>query len=260
MNPVPLSRVRSRSVRLFSIGCGLLLAARVEGVIVSDNGFGTGAMPVAADYATETPMQIIDGLPAATTIDIAGIFKAPTASAETTGGVLGGNISGGDTVFQWTMTGSGSLSGFNRIINLPIDQNVGSVPATSTFGFETHSAPRTLLSTVQVFDTQLFRMFGQITSDTDFDLLRLVVGNDFGLPSPGKTSFTQSGANWDAGSYYDLTYRIDFVGRPGGALSGRSGSTTGTVRISVGTVVPEPGTCTLTGAVALLALARRRRG
>jgi PEP-CTERM motif len=253
------SNTCSTSFLVLVLSCSIFfIGSSARAVLVADNGFGTANMPVAADYVSQTPLQIIDGLPAATTIDIAGILKAPTASAEVAGGSLSGSISGGDSIFEWTMTGTGSLAGFNRFFNFPIDASVGSVPATSTMGFEVHAAPRTPLAPIQYFDTDMFRMFGQITGDPDFDLLRFVAGSDFGLPGPGETSFTQSGANWDAGSFFDLTYRIDFVGRPGGALSGRSGSTTGTVRISLGTVVPEPSSVLLLGGAVLAGLAHCR--
>ena len=103
----------------------------------------------------------------------------------------------------------------------------------------------------------------QITGDPDFDLLRVVAGTDFGLPSPGHTKLLQNGPNWEVDSFFDITYRIDFVGRPGGQLAGMSGSTTSTVRFSLGDpipVVPEPMTATLlaTGILAALAVTRRR--
>jgi hypothetical protein len=87
-------------------------------------------------------------------------------------------------------------------------------------------------------------LFGQITGDPDFDLLRVVAGTDFGLPSPGHTTLTQlGGGSWAVDSFFDITYRIDFVGKPGGALSGMSGSTTGTIRFSVGGAPTCTGMC-----------------
>ena len=35
-------------------------------------------------------------------------------------------------------------------------------------------------------------------------------------------------------SFFDITYRIDFVGHPGGHVGGMSGSTTGTIRMQAG--------------------------
>jgi type VI protein secretion system component Hcp len=79
--------------------------------------------------------------------------------------------------------------------------------------------------------------------DPDFDLLRITAGSDFGLPSPGHTTLTQlPGGNWNVDSFFDITYRIDFAGTPGGVLGGRSGSTTGTIRMMSGNPArpPEP--------------------
>jgi hypothetical protein len=134
--------------------------------------------------------------------------------------------------------------------------------------FEVHTAPRTLNDPLQCFDTDMFRLFSQIVNpsanDPDFDLLRVVAGTDFGLPSPGHTNLLQNGPNWEVDSFFDITYRIDFVGRPGGQLSGRSGSTTGMVTFSLGDpipCIPEPGTCALAamgGLVACAGIGRRR--
>jgi hypothetical protein len=97
---------------------------------------------------------------------------------------------------------------------------------------------------VQSFDTDMFRLFGQITGDPDFDLLRIVGGTDFGLPSPGHTTLTQlPGGQWAVDSFFDITYRIDYVGAPGGPFAGMSGSTTGTIRMGTG-----PGTQGCVGA------------
>jgi len=79
--------------------------------------------------------------------------------------------------------------------------------------------------------------------DPDFDLLRITAGNGFGLPSPGHTTLTQQpGGNWAVDSFFDITYRIDSSANPGSPLGGMSGSTTATIRMSVGDPVcgPDP--------------------
>lgn len=95
------------------------------------------------------------------------------------------------------------------------------------------TAPRTPGDPIQSFDTDMTQLQGQLPpGDPDFDLLRITAGTGFGLPSPGHTTLTQlPGGNWNVDSFFDITYRIDFVGSPGGPLSGHSGSTTGTIRL-----------------------------
>jgi len=118
-----------------------------------------------------------------------------------------------------------------------------------------HNNLRTPGSPIQSFDTDLAQMQAQLGPvDPDFDLLRISAGTNFGLPSPGHTTLTQSGSSWAVDSFFDVTYRIDFVGHPGSPFGGESGSTTGTVRI---VVAPEP--ASFLGLAGALVLFRRRR-
>jgi hypothetical protein len=114
------------------------------------------------------------------------------------------------------------LAGFSRSLNLQL-------------ACQTAVAPRVPGQPVQSFDTLMFRMQGQMIGDPDFDLLRITSGNDFSLPSPGHTTLTQlPSGDWAVDSFFDINYRIDFVGSAGGALSGMSGSTTGTIHMAAG--------------------------
>ncbi len=62
---------------------------------------------------------------------------------------------------------------------------------------------------------------GRLLGDPDFDLLRITAGGDFGMPSPGHTTLTDlGGGNWNVDSFFDITYRIDFVGQPRRPLLG----------------------------------------
>jgi len=201
-----------------------------------DNGIGTIDFPAGcALHSPDDQWMIVDGLPPGTTVQIDNTmfdigctgggavcsFPQDGDCAES-GGSLGGEKSCRVGTFHMPMQGTGTLVGFNRIIAVP-------------FSMEVHSAPRTPGNPVQSFDTDMFRLFGQITGDPDFDLLRVTGGTDFGLPSPGHTTLTQRpGGTWAVDSFFDITYRIDFVGRPGGALSGMSGSTTATIRMGTG--------------------------
>jgi hypothetical protein len=213
--------------------------------IVPDNG-GTAVLPPLSPspgctqgYLSPSDVHmIIDGLPPGTTINFgaehgnflcqpSGVcsFAVPLpggACNEPPGDGSAGEWECADSTVAGTMTGTGSLAGFNRSMNVPVE-------------LETHVQPRTPGEPVQSFDTDMFRLFGQITGDPDFDLLRIVAGSDFGLPSPGHTTLTRApGGNWNVDSYFDINYRIDFVGAPGGPLSGMSGSTTGTIRMQAG--------------------------
>jgi len=97
---------------------------------------------------------------------------------------------------------------------------------------------------VQSFNEDLYMMSGQILGggDPDFDLLRVTAGTGYGMPSPGHTILGQTGGGWAVESFFDITYRIDFVGHPASPFGGMSGSTTRTERHSLcpGTVAAAP--------------------
>jgi hypothetical protein len=88
----------------------------------------------------------------------------------------------------------------------------------------------------------MFNLEGAIFGDPDFQQLTITAGSANGLPSPGETTLTQlPSGNFAVDSFFDITYRIDFVGAPGGQLDGLSGSTTGTLRMETGeTTAPPP--------------------
>ena len=256
---------------LFALTLVTLLSpiASAANVYVPDSG-GTAQMPIQAPYPSITPMVIVNGLPGGSQININAIWLAPTVSAEQPGGALGGTKSaGGGPLMQWTMQGTGALAAYNRVLIMP-GQNppgIASFPdpafAVTGSSYEVNAAPRTPFAPVQNYTTELFRMISQIASigDPDFDLLRLVAGTDFGLASPGQTTLTQVGPNWNVESFFDVTYRIDFVGTPGGPFAGMSGSTTAISRFQIGMPIPEPATATIAGlaVVGLASLGRRRR-
>ncbi len=216
---------------------------------VQPNDFtGTAHLPPSAcEYRSAylNPMQIIDGLPPFSTIDCMPTHFNFSCAANAVcsfpvpigpicyapGGSLSGEKSCSNSTLNFVMAGTGLLGGFNRNINIPV-------------GIEIHTAPRVLFSGLQDFNTDMFRLFGQIIGDPDFDLLRVVAGTDFGLPSPGHTSLTQlPSGDWAVDSFFDITYRIDFVGKPGGSLAGMSGSTTGVIRLATGGGVDCEGVC-----------------
>jgi hypothetical protein len=189
--------------------------------VLPEDGSGTVSMPPTCPDGYEgTPMSIIDGLPAGTTIQsparLGGFFN----TSEGPGGSLLGTLAQYSGTLDLDLQGTGTLIGFHRVLAIPVQG-------------EMHTAPRAPGNPVQSFDTDMFLMQGQIIGDPDFDLLRITAGTGFGLPSPGHTTLTrQPTTDWAVDSFFDITYRIDFVGAPGSVLGGMSGSTTGTIRMT----------------------------
>lgn len=215
--------------------------------IVPDNGGGTATLPPAGcEYLTpEDTLKIVKGLPAGTTMEMGGILKdfmcpavpgpnnvcsfpppVPGADCDQPGGSFpGGEQECADATLMLSMTCQGGcpggLAGYNRMFNVPMS-------------LEPHAGSRVPFDAVQSFDTDMYRMFGNLPpGDPDFDLLRIVAGTNLGLPSPGHTTLTRlPSGSWTVDSFFDIEYRIDFVGAPGSPFSGMSGSTTGTIRMT----------------------------
>jgi hypothetical protein len=204
-----------------------------------DNGSGTATLPpIGCDYInTGDVFRITDGLPPGTTIECDGTLKdficcgdicgmcslpLPPGECEMPGGMLGGNGHCFTANLEFQLVGTGALAGWERMVSIPVNG-------------EAHSAIRIPGFPVQTFSTLFFTLNGQIVGDPDFDLLRITSGDSFGYPSPGQTTLTQlPNGNWRVDSFFDITYRFDFIGAPGGALAGLSGNTIGSVRIQTG--------------------------
>jgi len=173
------------------------------------------------------PVTMLNGLPPGTAMMSDIVLSSPSSSSVSPGGSLGGERH----TFLWSsslsMAGTGDPD-FDLLRRIQFS----SCPTTID------TAPHSPGQPVQSFDTSMFAMQCQITGDPDFDLLRITSGSSFGLPSPGHTTLRQDCSSgtciWSVDSSFDLTYQLDFVGSPGGRFSGRSGSTTGTIRIQQG--------------------------
>ncbi|MCP4245862.1 MAG: hypothetical protein GY778_02330 [bacterium] len=175
--------------------------------------------------------KIIDGLPAGTTIEIGATHDRFFNETRTPGGTLGGEIEQFDSILGLELCGTGVLGTFTRTVQVQV-------------GCEVHTAPRTAGDAVQSFETDMFRLQGQISGDPDFALLKVTAGTAFGLPSPGHTILTElPGGNFVVDSFFDITYQIEYVGAVGGQLDGLSGMTEATVRMGTGDVPRCEGGC-----------------
>lgn len=235
-----------RSALWIGVCAGIALAATAAQAtgVVPDNGSGTIALPP-GDYQAVASI-ITDGLPLGASIEVTAWLR-PAGGTESAGGGLGGDVqTWSPAVLDLEMVGTGALAGFAGSFSI------------AGVAVVTHSGSRTAGTSPQSFEQDVFMMQGQLApGDPDFDLLRITAGTGFGMPSPGHTTLTSlgGGSSWFVDSFFDITYRIDFVGAPGGPLAGMTGSTTGTDRY---TFVPEPSAMAL-GAIALASLAVRRR-
>lgn len=201
---------------------------------VPDNGTGTVDLPpMGCGYVSPQDLhEMIDGLPPGSEIRVSAQHNDFFNVTHGPGGSLGGEVENFSSFLLLNLQGTNALAGYQRTVGMQAL-------------CETHIAPRSPGDPVQSFDTQMFRLQGQLPAgDPDFDLLRITAGNGFGMPSPGHTTLTRlANGDFNVDSFFDITYRIDFVGNPGGPFAGMSGSTTGTIRMQGGTPAPNPLPC-----------------
>jgi len=184
-----------------------------------DNGSGTAILPASCTSGLQGHMQIIDGLPPTAVIEIdAKLFNPTLPIPRNPGSPLGGDIIIPVEMIAMDLKSAGPVV-LNKTVNFQVQEVI-------------FTGPYIPFDPVQSFGTDLFQLQGQLPiGDPDFDLLRITAGTNFGMPSPGHTTLTKlPGGDWAVESFFDITYRIDFVGNPGGPLAGMSGSTTATSR------------------------------
>lgn len=194
---------------------------------VPPNTSGTVTLPPpGCEYLTADQVHlIINGLPPDTVIVLDPIHERFICETQgggdcgTPGGKLGGEVEVFQSTLRLRMSGTGALSGWSRTI--PLSANC-----------ETHTGPQTAGATTDTFATDMHRLEGTLTNDPDFDYLHIVAGTANGLPSPGSTTVTLTpDGTYKVDSHFNIRYRIDFRGAPGGALAGFAGSTEGTVKM-----------------------------
>lgn len=187
-----------------------------------DNGGGTATMPPNCSYFGL--MRIENGLPAGTTIDIDADLGGFFGIVEGPGGALGGTQSTFNGLLTMTMTGTGALGGFNRIIFMPVN-------GIFDFGLRNPGDP------VQAFPGDVVLLTGQVFGDPDFDHISLNAGSSLGRPGPGASTLGDLGGTgtgpWNVDSFFDVEYEISFVGAPGSVLQNLGGTTVHTSRFAV---------------------------
>ena len=199
-----------------------------------DNGTGTADLPPAdCIYLNpEEPIEIIDGLPAGTTLELQLQQSAFVCDfmpcGQPGGGFPGGEAESFDSQMVFEVRGTGSLSGYSRTLTLPGDQ-------------VDHSGARTPGDPIQHFQALISSLTASLAGDPDFAVLTFTAGDAEGLRSPGMTTIADVGGGaFAVDSFFDVSYRIEFTGAPGSVLEGFSGTPSARPESSLGSSRSSP--------------------
>ena len=147
------------------------------------------------------------------------IHKRFINRSQSNGGILGGTVNKFSSSLQIEVAGTGQFKGYNRTITLDAD-------------CEAHAGPWDPNESVISFDTHMVRIEGSLENDPDFESFRIVGGLDNGYPSPGhQTAARQEDGTYALDSMFQIGFRVEYVGAPGGAFEGYAGSSEGTATV-----------------------------
>jgi len=213
--------------------------------------------PRGCDYLSAGEAHIIiDGLPPGTTINVAPIHGSflcgggpyssegceipPPSASQPSSEIFFSTL-----VFN--LTGTGSLAGLNCTLAIPGVE------------VEVHLDPRPVGDPDQTLNAEMVSLYGSTAMDMScnlFQSLTVRAGSFQGLPTTaGMTRLLRRpNGKWQVDSFFDVFYSIQFVGKPGGPLAGRSGTTTATepVRMTAGSLSPSIPTLSQWGLISFM--------
>lgn len=195
-------------VALVAASTLLALPAISAPLIVADNGRQTANLPPGGAYVSPADIHLAINQGGVTWARGDARHRFFFNQQVAPGGILGGEIERFDSVLEIHFVGDGPLKGWERTI---------SVPAKT----ETHTGPRKEGEPVQSFETNMYRLEGEIKGDKDFEYLSIVAGTGNGMESPGHTTlYQQKDGRWLVDSNFQIKFKASFRGAAGSKLEG----------------------------------------